>query len=164
MAIEVAVKGLETLNNATGEMAKWGKKPFSGKASLRIKKIWAKDNLRTFKTKGRSIKETWPKLSPEYASWKKRHYPSKPLLVLKGDLRDSVSNPKSRLMVYNTTGGRQLILGTRVPYASAHNYGTKKLPMRKFIKVTQAMTNTWANEMRKDVELASKGKKSWRGR
>ena len=167
MAIEVSIKGLENLDNATGELGRWGKKPFSGKASLRIKKLWATENLKTFKSKGKSIGEKWKPLSPDYATWKKKNFPSRPLLVLRGDLRESVTKTNSKLMIFNNKNVRQLIIGTRVPYASVHNYGRKKkprIPMRKFIKVNQKLVNSWAKELGKDAELAMKGSKRWQGR
>jgi phage gpG-like protein len=168
--IEIRVIGLENLEEATGEMAAWGRKPFDGKAALRIRELWRQRLEGAFESKGSSIGERWPPLSPEYAIWKGRHFPGRPLLVRTGRMKRSLTNQKSRDMIFNRSGGRQLILGTRVFYAKYHQYGYRKdsprrvLPARPFIKVDQGVVNTFANEMRKDVELAMEGSKRWRDR
>lgn len=168
MAISVSIEGLDKLKITNEQMALWGKKPFSGKASLRIKNIWAKENNKAFKSKGRSIGEKWPPLSLAYKSWKDAHFPNRPLLVLKGNLKASLTKTTSRLMIFNNRKGTQLILGSRVPYANAHNYGYKRkgrnLPMRKMVKITQKTADLWAKEIKKDLEVAMTGSKKWRVR
>ena len=166
MAISVSVEGLDKLKITNDQMALWAKKPFKGKASLRIKHIWADENNKAFNSKGRSIGENWPPLSLSYKSWKNAHFPNRPLLVLRGNLKASMTKTTSRLMIFSNKGGKQLILGSRVPYANAQNYGYKKrrLPMRKFVKITKKTADAWANEMRKDVEVAMTGSNKWQGR
>ena len=168
MAISISIEGLSDLKVTNEQMALWGKKPFKGKASLRIKHIWAEENNKAFKSKGKSIGEKWPPLSLSYKSWKDAHFPNRPLLVLKGNLKASLTKTNSRLMIFNNRKGNQLVLGSRVPYANAHNYGSRrrgrKIPMRKMVKVTQKTADLWANEMRKDVEIAMTGSNKWQGR
>ena len=36
--------------------------------------------------------------------------------------------------------------------------------MRKFVKITKKTADAWANEMRKDVEVAMTGSNKWQGR
>ena len=162
--IEIRVTGLEDLTNATGEMKKWGERPFDGVASFYIRKNWMDRIDRAFVTKGQSIGTKWKPLSPSYAAWKGRHFPGRPLLVLRGPMKQSLTDESSRNAIYNRKGGRQLILGTRIKYAKFHQYGTDKMPARPFFKVDQGLVNDWAKEMAKDVELAEKGSKRWRAR
>jgi len=162
--IEIRVTGLEDLQDATGEMKKWGERPFNGGAALRIRKDWNKRIGQAFETKGQSIGYKWKPLSPAYAAWKSRHFPGRPLLVLRGPMKRSLTSSSSRNAIFNRTGGRQLILGTRIKYAKFHQYGTSKMAARPMFKVDQGLVNAWAKEMAKDVELAEKGSKRWRGR
>ena len=159
--IEIRVVGLENLEGATGQLAEWGKKPFAGKAALRIRDLWTERIDKAFESKGGSIGKRWKPLSPAYAIWKGRHFPGRPLLVLKGRMKRSLTDSTSRDMIFSRKGGRQLIIGTRVRYAKFHQYGTSKMPARPFIKVDQGVANKFAEEMRKDVELAMKGSKRW---
>ena len=162
--IEIRVTGLEDLTDATGEMKKWGERPFDGNAALRIRKNWMTRIGQAFESKGQSIGTKWKPLKPAYAAWKGRHFPGRPLLVLRGPMKKSLTDESSRNAIYNRKGGRQLILGTRIKYAKFHQYGTDKMPARKFFKVDQGLVNDWAKEMAKDVELAEKGSKRWRAR
>tara|TARA_Y100001951_G_scaffold104301_1_gene115496 strand:- start:4506 stop:5006 length:501 start_codon:yes stop_codon:yes gene_type:complete len=166
MAISVSIEGLDKLQITNEQMGLWAKKPFSGKAALRIKEIFAKENNKAFNSKGRSIGEKWKPLSLGYKAWKSKRFPNRPLLVLRGNLKASLTKTNSRLMIFNNRGGKKLILGTRVPYANAQNYGSRRrnLPKRRFVKITQKTADAWANEMRKDVEVAMTGSKRWQGR
>ena len=164
--IEIRVTGLEDLTDATGEMKKWGERPFDGGAALRIRKNWMTRIGQAFESKGQSIGTRWKPLSPSYAAWKGRHFPGRPLLVLRGPMKKSLTEESSRNAIFNRKGGRQLILGTRIKYAKFHQYGVEKtnLPARPFFKVDQGLVNDLAKEMAKDVELAEKGSKRWRAR
>ena len=162
--IEIRVAGLEKLEGVEGELREWGERPFDGGAALRIKRNWTERIDKAFSSKGKSIGYDWPNLNKKYAAWKNRYFPNRPLLVLRGHLRDSLTNESSRQMVFNRAGGRQLIIGTRIKYAKFHQYGTKKMPARPFVKVDQGLVNDWAKEMRKDVEKAMKGSTRWRER
>jgi len=168
--IEIRVTGLEDLQDATGEMKKRGERPFNGGAALRIRQNWNRRIGQAFETKGQSIGNAWKPLSPAYAAWKSRHFPGRPLLVLRGPMKRSLTSPSSRNAIFNRTGGRQLILGTRIKYAKFHQYGTQypsgktRMVARPMFKVDQGLVNAWAKEMAKDVKLAEEGSTRWRGR
>ena len=168
--IEIRVTGLDNLEDATGEMRKWGERPFDGGAALRIRKNWMSRIGQAFETKGQSIGTKWKPLSPSYAAWKGRHFPGRPLLVLRGPMKQSLTEESSRNAIFNRKGGRQLILGTRIKYAKFHQYGTKysdgktRMVARPFFKVDQGLVNDWAKEMAEDVKLAEKGSRRWRER
>ena len=163
MAIEFKVNGLDKLEATNDEMIKWAKRPFNGKSALRIRHKFTEMNKQAFNTKGQSIGENWPSLSPIYSAWKSRNYPKRPMLVLKGDLKASVTKPTSRNLIFNRGGGKMLTLGSRVPYANAHNYGNKKLPKRTFIKMTQKTAEVFTAEMTRDLIVAMNGSDKWQG-
>ena len=56
-----------------------------------VVKLFRKHEKRHFKTKGRSTGTPWPtRYSPKYAAWKEKHFPGRPLLVLRGTRRESL--------------------------------------------------------------------------
>ena len=166
--IEIRVTGLDDLQGAMGEMKKWGERPFDGGAALCIRKDWMTRIGKAFSSKGGSIGYKWKPLSPAYAAWKGRHFPGRPLLVLRGPMKQSLTEESSRNAIFNRKGGRQLILGTRITYAKFHQYGTQypsgktRMVARPMFKVDQGLVNAWAKEMAKDVKLAEKDSKRWR--
>lgn len=95
-----------------------------------------------FKTQGGSGSGGWPKLSPVYEAWKNKKYPRRPLLVVNGRLRMSLTNKGSDDMVYEA-GKLSLKLGTKVPYAIYHQTGTSKMPARPPIELTERQKNLW---------------------
>jgi phage gpG-like protein len=79
----------------------------------------------------------YPPLSARYAKTKSRLRPGSPILVYDGDLRDSiVKKTKDSILVI---GEAFLILGTKVPYAIFHDQGTKHMPQRKPLFLTEKM-------------------------
>lgn len=69
----------------------------------------------------------WPQLSPQYAAWKARHYPGRPILVREDHLRRSMTL-SSQLLLRSEFD--VAILGSRVGYARFHQTGTRKMPAR----------------------------------
>lgn len=72
---------------------------------------------RWFATRGGG---TWPELSEDYAAWKARHYPGRPLLVQKGDLRRAATMA-TRLMHEAAPG--EMVLRIDDPKAGFHAPG-----------------------------------------
>lgn len=93
-----------------------------------------------FSTEGRYGSGGWAPLSAEYAKWKTKHYPSRPILVLSGRLRESMigSNETIRDIQHLT-----LRMGSKVPYALYHQEGTKYMPARKPIQLTDDDKKRW---------------------
>jgi len=76
-----------------------------------------------FKSSGRPI--TWKPLALSTLRWKMKHgYSSKPL-IRKGLLIKSI--------VGKIQGDNKLIMGTVVPYAKYHQFGTRSIPKRPFL-------------------------------
>jgi len=77
----------------------------------------------------------WTSLSPKYAVWKAKNFPGKPILVRTGALKDSVTWSGNGL----GPGGvfqpepQFVIVGSAIPYAPAHQKGTKHMPARTFM-------------------------------
>lgn len=79
----------------------------------------------------------YPSLSDKYAKYKKSINPNAPILVFSGRLRDSVTGTGSDETIRNI-GKQSLVQGTKVPYASFIQSGTRKMPERKFLFIDDA--------------------------
>ena len=90
-----------------------------------------------FKTEGEEGGEKWAALSPEYAGWKQKHFPDKPILQRTGDLMDSLTNPNSPNGVRREER-KTLTLGSTLPYALFHQVGTENMPARPEIVFPEA--------------------------
>jgi phage gpG-like protein len=91
-----------------------------------------------FASEGSSGGSQWSALSPRYAKWKKRRYPGRKILQLKGQLRRSLAELGGQHIArahYDGTHGL-LEVGTSVPYATYHHEGTGRMPKRDPIQMT----------------------------
>lgn len=95
-----------------------------------------------FASKGASIGTTWPALSLDYARWKQKKFPGKPMLVRSGRLVNSLINKTEDTVDPNNTGNR-IIYGTKVPYAAIHQMGGGHIPTRKFLQITKTQQSFW---------------------
>jgi len=78
----------------------------------------------------------WQPLSHNYAAWKERHFPGRPILELTGALRDAMTGKGSG--AWRKVEKKSMTLGTQgIDYTFAHNFGTDRLPARKFIGSTR---------------------------
>lgn len=79
-------------------------------------------------------KGEWAPLSPAYARWKEANFPGRPLLRLTDDLYNSLvkENSKSVREVKELT----LKWGTKVPYGTFHQLGTRRMPARRIIALS----------------------------
>ena len=163
--LTIRVKGLEELQESTGELGKWARGPFRGRAAEKIRDDFLGEVATSFKSRGRSTGRSWAPLSPTYKAWKDSAYPGRPLLVLTGRLRESLTNARSRDSVYNRrqNGCKLVSLGTRGPYAGYHQHGTSKMPRRPVVVVKSKIGKRWAEYLSADVEAAWKGKR-WQAR
>jgi phage gpG-like protein len=86
---------------------------------------------RTFEAEGRP--SPWAPLSPKYAAWKARVWGT-PILVRKGDLRDSLTEEGNPYMLLRITP-RALQYGSTLPYFRAHQHGLpeRNLPARPML-------------------------------
>lgn len=75
----------------------------------------------------------WAPLSPAYAAWKQKHAPGKPILELTGALVGAMTGDRG--WEQHVTA-QSLEAGTNLPYAGAHQTGTKRMPARPIIAFT----------------------------
>ena len=107
------------------------------------------DNFReveklTFKAGGRP--SHWKALSPVYERWKASHHPGKPIMILTGNLKDSLIS----------TGGnhiekirrQSLTIGTKDPKGDWHQHGRGNLPVRKVISPKPSDITEWVGIIR----------------
>ena len=94
-----------------------------------------------FGTEGTYGSGGWAPLSPNYAEWKARNYPGARILERTGLLRDSLegANPYTIREIRPL----EMTVGTKVPYGIFHQRGTKKMPQRKIINLTEADKTRW---------------------
>lgn len=80
----------------------------------------------------------WPSLSHDYATWKARHFPGKPILQREGDLLKSVTKPD-----IDVREASYAIFGTGDPVAGYHQRGEGNLPIRRVIDLDDAERVEW---------------------
>ena len=73
------------------------------------------------------------------------------LLVRTGALRDSLTTPGAAGSVEELDGG-SLTLGTRLPYAMFHQLGTRRMPARPLIVLSDDRSAKWAEVFRNAIE------------
>lgn len=88
-----------------------------------------------FDTEGAASGPRWRPLSKAYARWKAARFPGKPILQRSGKLRDSLVR-ESWGHVYEARE-RAMVWGTSVPYAGFHQSGTRHMPSRPIIRLTE---------------------------
>lgn len=86
----------------------------------------------------------WQDLSPAYGKWKTRYFPGRKILERSGRMRRSLTVRGDSDSILNI-GREELQIGTKVPYAMKHQTGTRWLPMRKIVELTQAQKLRWVH-------------------
>jgi len=82
----------------------------------------------------------WKPLNPKYKRWKARHGLSTQKLIATGDLYRSLTT-KTNLSITDLTNyraGFRVKFGTKRKYAWTHQYGTSKIPQRRFLTLIGA--------------------------
>lgn len=78
----------------------------------------------------------WAALSPAYKKWKEVHYPGQPILKLTNALFESLTDPEAADAVFQP-GRDELVIGSRAPYATAHQRGTGFMPARPIFSFSE---------------------------
>jgi hypothetical protein len=79
----------------------------------------------------------WAPLSPEYAAWKARHFPGRPILVRSGAMRAGFTweaHPRSLRIINRVTAGQR----SRTPRWVFHQEGTDHMPARPMVQISTA--------------------------
>lgn len=117
----------------------------------KIKDRFFEGEQQQFQTEGGWGSGGWRPLSTEepprggYAGWKARRYPGRPIMVVSGKLKRSLTQPGAEgsiALVFPTS----LTLGTRIPYAIYHQSTrprTSNLPRRPLIELPSAERVEW---------------------
>lgn len=97
--------------------------------------ILVEENRANFSSEGAaSVYGRWDPLSPNYRRWKEKHYPGKPILVRTGALEASLT---SLPMGVQTATSTTISLGTDIEYARYHQTGTRNMPRRAPVALTE---------------------------
>jgi phage gpG-like protein len=100
-----------------------------------IAKVVASANQANFDSEGAAgAFGRWAPLSPGYRSWKEKHYPGRPILVLTGDLRDALTSTPMQIQY---ASAHELVMGTSIPYGAYHQTGTPRMPRRAPVALTE---------------------------
>lgn len=95
-----------------------------------------------FAGEGRTGSGGWKALSPDYAAWKATNYPGAKILERDGWLRDSLTVKDAPFQIRDITA-TQAVLGTNVPYGMYHQTGTKRMPARPPIQLSESDKTRW---------------------
>lgn len=125
------IQNPEQFNALLGKLKKASSSIFLMNELSRIVKKFSTANF-TLKGSGQ-----YPKLSARYKKRKSRINPSAPILVYSGALRDSIIKNTSDTISEITKFSARI--GTSLPYATFHDTGTSKMPMRKPLFLTDKM-------------------------
>jgi phage gpG-like protein len=77
--------------------------------------------------------------------------PASPLLIRTGALRDSLTTPGAAGPVEELEG-YSITLGSRLPYASYHQTGTRRMPARPIIVLSGTRAERWTEIVRRSLE------------
>jgi len=95
-----------------------------------------------FATEGKTGSGGWKALSPDYAAWKATNYPGAKILERDGWLRDSLTVKDAPFQIREITA-TEAVLGTNVPYGIYHQLGTRKMPARPPIELSESDKTRW---------------------
>jgi hypothetical protein len=132
------------------------------RAFNRIEKEFYKDEKEIFKNKGGKGGK-WPDLSDKYRKWKERYYPGRPMMVLHGDLINSLTGGAGSVSHYSKIGDRWVVkLGTDVKSKGSFDYPTAHQTgqavggkTRKTVDPTDQMMRIYLLQIQKEIVKAA---------
>ena len=128
-------------------------------AAPEMQKEFFKSNSKTFKNLG-GKHGSWKPLSKDYKRWKSKHYPGRPLMVLRGDLKKSLTK-KDENNIFSPSYSNhkfRLTLGTQVKYSLFHQIGAGKLPTRRVVDPENIAMKNMLNILQKKLIYAIRKK------
>jgi phage gpG-like protein len=105
----------------------------------------------------------WAKLSKEYKKWKDREHSGAKILELTGSLRKAATTKNAKGSVFNLEKN-SLAMGVDLPVggwnlAAIHQFGTKRMPAREVIRLTNMEKNRWVRIFKDYIDtVIKKGK------
>lgn len=98
----------------------------------------------------------WAPLSPAYAAYKALKWGNKGILVASGRLEDSLTQATHPDFIYKPKK-KSVTLGTKVPYASLHQTGTRQMPQRPPIELVESQKRRWPKLMHEYIFKSGQG-------
>lgn len=95
---------------------------------------------RQFASEGAYGSGGWAALSPNYAAWKSRHYPGKPILERDGDLKRSLTRRPFGVEVLEP---HAMTVGSDIDYGRYHQHGGGNLPRRRPVEFPESERREW---------------------
>lgn len=118
---------------------------------IEASKLFYEFEAEAFETEGESSRAGhWPGLTRQYARWKAKVAPGKPLLELTGALKASLTRPNARGSIRRVTED-ELIIGTSIVYSKFHQEGTTKMVARPPIALTKEQERTFVRFIRDGI-------------
>lgn len=130
---DVVAKGLAGVLDQLKDLRPFWRDVFAPKYYAMVQDLFATGG-RARGGGGKFKSGAWAPLSPRYRVWKQEHYPGRPILVREGHLRESMNwhgGAPGPGGIFEATAS-YAIVGTSIPYAKFHQYGTVKMPARPF--------------------------------
>lgn len=90
----------------------------------------------------------WQALSPDYAEWKERHYPGKPILERSGDLLRSLTRRPFGVEVLEPGF---MVVGSDVDYGQWHQQGTDRMPRRRPVEFPEHERREWVRILQRFI-------------
>lgn len=110
------------------------------------------NELRQFRTEGQHASGGWAPLSADYAAWKARHYPGKPILERTGDLKRSLTERPFGVEVLEPGF---MLVGSAVPYGEYHQQGTPRMPRRRPVELPEDERREWVRVLQRFIVTGS---------
>lgn len=84
--------------------------------------------------------------SDVYKAWKRKHFPGRKIMQLRGRLRNSLIGERQAVAqdTVKIIKKKSAEFGTQVPYAHRHQMGTFGMPQRKIVQLTEKDKRWWA--------------------
>lgn len=101
---------------------------------------------RQFRSEGRYGSGGWQPLSDDYAAWKDRVAPGKPIMELTGDLKKDLTTQPFALDVREP---HLFMVGTMDPKARWHQEGAGRNPQRKVVSLPESEKRQWVKTMQR---------------
>lgn len=102
----------------------------------RIVDLWIDETGQQFDTQGFHGSGGWAPLTPGYAAEKAKRFPGRGILHRTFALQQSLTDRGDPNMIVQI-GRDELAWGTKVPYATFHQLGTRRMPRRRPVELTE---------------------------
>lgn len=92
----------------------------------------------------------WTPLSDPYARFKAERFPGETILRATGALQSSLTDPDALDAIFQVDA-REIVIGSKVPYAVAHHRGGGRLPSRPVISLSEEQKRRMHKAIQRDL-------------